>query len=487
MKYLLLTRNPEMGGTSSSAVETPKETPESSAKVEKQEVVKQTGNKLDVLKNIIASDAAMKIALAQADSTLLALVKEKIPTEKQDAAMKELSPLLENLNKITLGFRLKTFKTSVLEKVSAWTGGERPTGKLAEGVQKASSLLGSLEGVGDALTSVSAVTSQFDNVSAMFGGWEDEEPTVSWVKMQIAAIQSKMEEYKAQPGATPAWYRSALLAQLNSVITSDEYKWTAIVLGGSKDNLWWTWDVALSSDIPSITSREPLTPSATESDDEVITYDGYEIDDEYDPTIVDEKTKEDFEKMKPSDKKILDQMRAFPIYRGKMSYCAESARKELHKYFDITPPAWGSAMAVMANYGKLTEAQQQEKNIVSMVDAYPENHKDLKGNVFEIFTHSKGHPDLGHAIRWFRSYPSGKIYVTEWYVKWVPHDKPIPLEEYQEKVGKGMWRKILKIVWFDTKIQVADSEEAFAALQNKNTTQTQMTAIAGGKSKKAAA
>jgi hypothetical protein len=34
-----------------------------------------------------------------------------------------------------------------------------------------------------------------------------------------------------------------------------------------------------------------------------------------------------------------------------------------------------------------------------MVDAYPENHEDLKGNVFEIFTHSKGHPDLGHAIR----------------------------------------------------------------------------------------
>jgi hypothetical protein len=180
-------------------------------------------------------------------------------------------------------------------------------------------------------------------------------------------------------------------------------------------------------------------------------------------------------------------MRAIPKYIGKMSYCAETARKEMEKLFDVVPPVRDNAMLVKDAYTAMNESEKKKMNIVSMVDSYPEDHTQLKGDVFEIFTHSNGHPTLGHAIWWFRSYPSGKVYVTEWYVKWVPHDAPIPLEEYQEKVGKGMWRKILKIVWFDTKIQVADSEEAFVALQDKNKTPAQMTASVGGKSAKVAA
>jgi hypothetical protein len=287
MKHIHLLRETGIDGTRSSAVETPKETPESSAKVETKEVVKQTGSKLDVLKDIIASDAAMRVALSQADASLLSLVKAKVPAEKQDSAIKELAPLLERLNKITMWFRLKTFKTSVLEKVSAWTGGERPTGKLAEGVQKASGLLGSLEWVGDALTSVGAVTSQFENLGAMFGGWEAEDPTVSGVKMQIAEIQGKLETYKAQPGATPAWYRTELLAQLNNLIVT-WYQWTPIVPGIS----WWTENVEWSSDTPStVTSGE--TPASTNTEQNAETETWYE-DTEYEETVVDQNRKKEY-------------------------------------------------------------------------------------------------------------------------------------------------------------------------------------------------
>jgi hypothetical protein len=472
MKYLHRTYTPETAGTTSSATETPKNNSESSAHVETQSaVVAQTGSKLDILKDMIGKDASSKQDIANTTTKILELVHAKIkttiPEKDQESLMSSLKWKLDSMAKISTWFRLQTLKASIMEKVWAVSDGTTTT-KLQEWVQKADGLLSAAEGIGSLLSAGSAMMSQFDSMGAML--WEGTgDTTLDSMTHAMSSVDSTLEQYKNTAGATPAWFRALVFAQYNGLITT--------VLGGQAVAARGTTQSRWSSTAASSSTSSPNSSrGSTESTSQTIEH-GYE-DADFDMTEVDAKTKDEFEKMKASDKRILKDLRAIPKYKWNMSYCAQSARWELEDLFGVVPPVKTSAMLVKDAYTAMSTSEREKMHIASMVDAYPENHDELKGDVFEIFTHSNGHPTLGHAIWWCRSYPSGKIYVAEWYVKWVPHDKMIPLEEYQEKVGKGMGRTILKIVWFDTKIQVADSEEAYTALKDKNSTPAQVAATA---------
>jgi outer membrane murein-binding lipoprotein Lpp len=102
-----------------------------------------------------------------------------------------------------------------------------------------------------------------------------------------------------------------------------------------------------------------------------------------------------------------------------------------------------------------------------VVDIQSSFTQDIKWNYFDIFTASKS--KFWHRLVWFRSEPSNQIYVMDPYnIKKDDHSsrEPIKIEEYIKTVCEAKSRPILKIVWYETKKKVVDSEEVIAQVKN---------------------
>lgn len=250
-------------------------------------------------------------------------------------------------------------------------------------------------------------------------------------------------------------------------ITTAKYKmWYAKLLQTFINNVRWVqvWD-AQKLDAQNNTADKKDMPPQTYEDI------GY-MDEDYDETHIG-----DIEGMKYTDMIAIDNIKSNGVLKSTtgMTLCSKTARLDLEQIFGIKTPQAGSALASKDLYKKSDiakdhDTQKDDNAVVDIKDAYE---ADIKWDVFDIFTKSTWAPQYGHRCWWFRSYPSGKIYVVDYYMKGDEYKKPVPIETYMDKIcadkkDGGRGRSMLKIVWYDTKKQIVDDEKVVVEQQKKN-------------------
>lgn len=146
--------------------------------------------------------------------------------------------------------------------------------------------------------------------------------------------------------------------------------------------------------------------------------------------------------------------------------CSTTVQKDAEKIFNIKLSWWhGSAQWELDNYdthGRNTSCKIDKNKLTSL--NYKQIEESMKWDVFDIFTKSNNNPQYNHRLLWFRlrTWTWNKIRVLDSYIKWVWSIKPIPFEEYYNKVCIWMKRPLLGIYWFDTKREVFKEEDILA-------------------------
>jgi hypothetical protein len=183
--------------------------------------------------------------------------------------------------------------------------------------------------------------------------------------------------------------------------------------------------------------------------------------------------------MKYSDMIVRNDLRSHGVLKSStwMTLCSKTVRLDMKDIFNIDVPVGSSALEAKDIYKEsdVRSDSTQQKNDGKVVDIKETYTPDMKWDAFDIFTHSNGAPQYGHRCRWFRSYPSGKMFVVDYYMKWDKFKKPVPIEEYMAEICAPTtdwwkWRKVLKIVWYDTAKQIVDNQDIVQKQKEKNFT-----------------
>ncbi len=317
---------------------------------------------------------------------------------------------------------------------------------------------------------ISPVADKIDTVEQQFTeltSWNMIEKAMmqaQWIDMSQLAWEQSAANQSIDTALTTLEQQAKQLREQKNITPMAYKMWYAKLLQGF---------IVAVKEWTNIQSNNTQAPSEQKdtSEQKTIYEDVWYNDDDYDMSHA-----WDIEWMKYTDMVVLDDVKSHWVMKSEtwMTLCSKTARLDLETIFGIkTPQAW-SALASKDLYKQSdiqpSETQKDDNRVVDIQETYNEN---MKWDVFDIFTKSTWAPQYGHRCWGFRSYPSGKVYVVDYYMKGDEYKKPVPIEQYMKEICAdkkdwGKWRTMLKIVWYDTKKQIVDEDQIVLAQQQKN-------------------